>query len=87
MQPAWQRNKYCTCDTEHSRFAGFAVSMLYIITWVVCMQAYAGPHSEASHLAAQVSQLSNELHAAQATAAAAQQEVNHLQSKQQVCTA
>ena len=50
------------------------------------MQAYAGPHSEASHLAAQVSQLSNELHAAQAAAAASQQEVHHLQSKQQVVT-
>ena len=49
------------------------------------MQANAGSHSEASHLAAQVSQLSNQLHAAQAAAAAAQQEVHHLQSKHQVC--
>lgn len=48
------------------------------------MQANAGSHSEASHLAAQVSQLSNQLHAAQAAAAAAQQEVHHLQSKHQV---
>lgn len=48
------------------------------------MQAHGGSHSEASHLAAQVSQLSAQLHAAQAASAAAQQEVHHLQSKHQV---
>lgn len=54
--------------------------------WVVGMQVHGGSHSEANPLAAQVSQLSNQLHAAQAAKAAAQQEVHHLQCKHQVCT-
>jgi outer membrane murein-binding lipoprotein Lpp len=48
-------------------------------------QAHAGPHEgEAGRLATQVSNLSEQLHAAQAATAAAQQESNHLRHKQQV---
>ena len=48
-------------------------------------QAHAGPHEgEAGRLASQVSNLSEQLHAAQAATAAAQQESNHLRHKQQV---
>lgn len=48
------------------------------------LQGYKGFESETGHLAAQVNQLSDQLHAAQAAAAAAQQEVHQLQCKQQV---
>ena len=48
-------------------------------------QAHAGPHDgEAGRLATQVSNLGQQLHAAQAATAAAQQESNHLRHKQQV---
>ena len=81
---------YCT---QHSLVCSNFADILHwhqvcyeFMVWVVDMQAHVGSHREASHLAAQVSQLSAQLHAAQAAAAAAQQEVHHLQSKHQVCT-
>lgn len=50
----------------------------------LAQKAHAGPHDgEAGRLATQVSNLGQQLHAAQAATAAAQQESNHLRHKQQ----
>ncbi|KAL3133549.1 hypothetical protein ABBQ38_007399 [Trebouxia sp. C0009 RCD-2024] len=72
-----------TGSSESSSIGAEVRKQLDLVGEQLASKGYKGFESETGHLAAQVNQLSDQLHAAQAAAAAAQQEVHQLQCKQQ----
>ncbi|KAA6425581.1 MAG: hypothetical protein FRX49_04478 [Trebouxia sp. A1-2] len=73
--------------SESSSIGAAVRKQLDLVGEQLAQKAHAGPHEgEAGRLATQVSNLSQQLHAAQAATAAAQQETNNLRHKQQELT-